>query len=191
MRAVAAIVLASAIAIAPRHAAAAPPSEVPPPPAPADGRSPVGIPTDVVAPDDDVPQAEPPPPTPVEPAADEEPAGDGESNELDEYDPVLDSPEGIVATNRIRGGAFLSVFGALLGAGAAALGTSDPCSRPAGNSCGTASRNRAAIVMGSSGVALLAAGLTLLGLGIARRRELRAGVSASARGGGLVIEGRF
>lgn len=105
-----------------------------------------------------------------------------------------DTPEGETASRRIRGGVILTGGGALLVFGAAILGTTDPCRRLAGNGCQRGARTRAALTMGIPGAFVLAAGATLLGLGIAQRKRARASVLvdvAGRHGGGLSIVGRF
>lgn len=110
---------------------------------------------------------------------------------VDDYDEVRDSPEGQIATRRVRGGIIMTATGGVMIMGAAILGGTDPCRRLAGNSCMTSARNRGALVMGIPGALILGAGLALLGVGIAKRRRIAAGVQADRTSAGLVISGRF
>lgn len=96
--------------------------------------------------------------------------------------PRTASPEWRLAQSRVRGGGILVGTGLVLGFGALALGLSDPCARAGGNSCSSASRNRAAWTMAAPAVALLAAGGALLGVGLRDRRALRAAVVVAADG---------
>jgi hypothetical protein len=107
------------------------------------------------------------------------------------YDPMHDSPEGLKAQRRIRGGIALTTMGALLSIGSIVLAATDPCRPLAGNSCQVGARNRAAWVIGAPGVAMLAGGITLLTLGVLGRQRIRAAMTASRQGGGLVLSGRF
>ncbi len=108
-----------------------------------------------------------------------------------EYDPLRDSPQAIENRLRIRGGIALLGVGAALGAGALAMGLSDPCHRPAGNSCQTEARNRAAVTMAVPAAAMLVGGATLVALGVVGQRRLRASAIAHGRGGGVMVWGRF
>lgn len=107
------------------------------------------------------------------------------------YDPVHDSPEGLQAGRRIRGGIALTVVGAAMVIGAIVLGASDPCTASAGNSCQKDARNRAAWVLGVPGAIVLGGGITLLAIGLKKQRTLRAAVTAARTGGGLSLSGRF
>lgn len=109
----------------------------------------------------------------------------------DAYDVARDSPEGVQATRRIRGGIILAVGGVLLVAGAAALSSTDPCLRQAGNGCQKAARTRGALSMGIPGGVMIVGAAALLGIGIAARRRLRAGVEVGRTGGVFVLQGRF
>jgi hypothetical protein len=71
------------------------------------------------------------------------------------------------------------------------LGASDPCAPTAGNSCQKDARNRAAWVLGVPGAVILGGGITLLTIGLLKRRKLSAGVTAARTGGGLSLSGRF
>ncbi len=106
-----------------------------------------------------------------------------------------DAPQGGVVLRQIRGGALLTTSGLLLVFGSIILGTLDPCRRLAGNGCQREARTRAALTMGLPGGLLLAAGATLLGIGLERRQRLRTsvriGAAAGRRGGGLTLAGRF
>lgn len=171
------------------------PSEPEPPPA--DDPS-VDVPVAPV----DAPSVEEPT-TPVEQPSVEAPTDDeaddedfsADRRELEEavadYDEVRDSPEGQIATRRIRGGIIMTATGGVMVIGAAILGGTDPCRHLAGNSCMASARNRGAMVMGIPGALVLGAGLALLGIGIAARRRIAAGVQADRTSAGLVISGRF
>ena len=138
----------------------------------------------------------PPPknPPPQDESADEEGAWDdeGESEDGDDeawdddYDPLRDSPEAIAAQRRIVGGGVLMLVGGATVVGAVAMGLSDPCARPAGNSCSPASRNRAAVTMGLPGGAILVAGAVVFGLARRARSQIRLDASVSVRQGALV-----
>ncbi|HWB75808.1 MAG TPA: hypothetical protein VG755_12660 [Nannocystaceae bacterium] len=110
---------------------------------------------------------------------------------VDDYDELRDSPEGQIATRHVRGGIIMTATGGVMIIGAAILGGTDPCRRLAGNSCMTSARNRGALVMGIPGALILGAGLALLGVGIAKRRRIAAGVQADRTSAGLTISGRF
>jgi hypothetical protein len=119
-------------------------------------------------------------------------AGDTDVDlEIEVYDEVRDSPEGRMATRRIRGGIMLLPAGGLLVLGAAILGATDPCRRLAGNSCMATARNRGALTMGLTGALIVGAGATLLGIGLHARRRIAAGVQADRRSAGIVLTGRF
>ncbi len=109
----------------------------------------------------------------------------------DSYDPTRDSPEGVEASKRVRGGVFLAVAGAVLVAGAAALSATDPCLREAGNGCQEAARTRAALSMGIPGGVMLGAAAVLIGIGVRARRRLRPAVELGRAGGAFVVRGRF
>lgn len=130
-----------------------------------------------------------PDPEPVAAAGTSEP--DLESLDEPDYDPLRDSPEGLRARALLSGGVIMVVVGTALSAGALAMGTVDPCRRSAGNSCSRAARRRAAITMAVPGLSILAGGAVLLGLGIKKRRDLKATLSMDGHGVGLQIAGRF
>jgi len=147
----------------------------------------VAAPADVEVPDPvgatplaDVTSDDPEPGPPL----DDEP---GEDDELD----WRTSPEAMQARRRIAGGIALTSVGTLLGIGAIVMASLDPCRPGAGNSCQAAARDRAALVMGLPAIAVLGGGIALLTLGVTKRRRIAAGATASRRGGGLVISGRF
>jgi len=82
-------------------------------------------------------------------------------------------------------------LGAMVSFGGLAMVLSDPCARPAGNSCSPASRNRAALTMALPGLATVAVGSVMLALGIRQRRALRLDANLNASGGGVSFRGRF
>ncbi len=146
-----------------------------------------------------------PPPAPEPPLlldeGDDEPAGDDDDDDEPD-DGVIDAepfdwrdtPEGENASRKIRGGVILTAGGALLVIGAAILGTMDPCRRLAGNGCQREARTRAALTMGLPGALAVAAGATLLGLGVAQRKRARTSVLVDVvgrHGAGVSIAGRF
>lgn len=106
-----------------------------------------------------------------------------------------DVPEGETAARRIRGGVLLTAGGLVLVFSSAILGTIDPCRRLAGNGCQKEARTRAALTMGIPGAVILAAGATLLGLGLHQRQRVRStlgiGASAGRQGAGVTLRGRF
>lgn len=106
-----------------------------------------------------------------------------------------DEPEGEVATRRIRGGVLLTSGGAVLVIGAIIFGAVDPCKRLTGNGCQKAASRRAALTMGIPGAVILAAGATMLALGLKTRRILQrnvlVGPELGRHGAGLSIVGRF
>ena len=122
---------------------------------------------------------------------DDEDWSDDEEAWVDDYDPLRDSPEALEAQRRVAGGAALVGLGALASLGALAMGLSDPCARPAGNSCAATARNRAALTMGLPGVAILGAGVAVLAIGLRQRKALRVGANASPEGASVVFTGRF
>jgi hypothetical protein len=115
---------------------------------------------------------------------------DDEASAAD-YDPRVDSPEAIEARRFVRGGIVMTSVGAVLVVGSIALGLSDPCARPAGNSCSAPSRNRAALTMGIPGAIILASGLALVSVGVKKRRRVQATFTAGREGAGVVLFGRF
>lgn len=136
--------------------------------------------------------------------ADEEPAPDDdeawEDDEAwddddeawdDDYDPLRDSPDAVQSQRRIAGGAVLIGLGTLTSLGALGMGLSDPCSSPAGNSCSSSARNRAALTMGLPGLAVIGAGVAVLIVGVRQRDRLRVDAQASRTGAGLRLSGRF
>jgi hypothetical protein len=144
--------------------------------------------------------ADPPPvPTvPDEPLPDTDPGDEYEEEVLDDeeplvddYDPLRDSPEAIEARRMITGGIILISTGTVLAVGSLAIGLTDPCTRPAGNSCNGPARNRAAVTMAVPAVAIFVAGAALLGVGIRNRNRLRASVAFTPRAGALLLSGRF
>jgi hypothetical protein len=128
---------------------------------------------------------------PVEGEGEDFAAVDDVADEGPGYDPVRDSPEGLQASRRVRGGIALTVIGAAMVIGSIVLGASDPCAPTAGNSCQKDARNRAAWVLGVPGALILGGGITLLTIGLLKRRKLSAGVTAARTGGGLSLSGRF
>lgn len=148
-----------------------------------------------------------PPPSEAEAAADDEPLDDPplEDDEAwddeesweddeewdDDYDPLRDSPDAVQSQRRIAGGAVLIGVGALTAFGALGMGLSDPCAAPAGNSCSSSARNRAAVTMGLPGVAVLGAGIAVLVVGLRQRDRLRVDAQASRTSAGLLLSGRF
>lgn len=150
-----------------------------------------------------MPSADVPEPEPVEPRQDDVSDGGAPEDESwedeswedesweDDYDPLRDSPEAVAAQRRIAGGAVVVGLGAMVSLGGLAMAVSDPCARPAGNSCSSASRNRAALTMALPGLATVAVGSVMLALGIRQRKALRVDASLTASGGGLVFRGRF
>jgi hypothetical protein len=145
------------------------------------------------------PAREGPPPAPdVDPFAAEDLASEDsiEDDEAIGEAPLdwRDEPEGEVAWRRIRGGAILLAGGGLLVAGAAILGSVDPCRRLAGNGCQEAARTRAVVTMAVPGTAILLGGAALLAVGLRQRNRVRASLSAPLAGNGawgLVVGGRF
>lgn len=187
-----AIAIACSVTIAaPANAA---PSETAAPVRPYEG--PRGVEVDAAV-EPPPPASDPPPPLLLEDdePIDDDDAQDDEAIEVAEPFDWRDTPEGDAASKKIRGGIILTGGGLLLVFGAAVLGTTDPCRRLAGNGCLKQARTRAALTMGIPGGFVLAAGATLLGLGIAQRRRVKASVlvdvAASRHGGGLSIVGRF
>ncbi|MGH1343254.1 MAG: hypothetical protein ACRBN8_16970 [Nannocystales bacterium] len=119
-------------------------------------------------------------------------AWDGEDEAWDDdYDPLRDSPEAVASQRRIAGGAVVVGLGAMVSLGGLAMAVSDPCARPAGNSCSPASRNRAALTMALPGLATVAVGGVMLALGIRQRRALRVDANLNASGAGVTFRGRF
>lgn len=167
--------------------------------APAEAQ-PSAVPGDPAAPPEASPVEEDPAPTAEQPLAaeaeddpleDEDDWEDGDESWDDDYDPLRDSPEARTAQRRIVGGAVLLGLGTLTSFGALAMGLSDPCANRAGNSCSEEARNRAALTMGLPGVAAMATGAVMLGLGIRQRKALRVDASLSRAGGVLTVSGRF
>jgi len=109
----------------------------------------------------------------------------------DDYDPLRDSPEALTAQRRIAGGAVVLGLGAVVSVGGLVMALSDPCARPAGNSCAAASRNRAALTMALPGLATVAVGSVMLALGIRQRKALRVDAKLNASGAGVSLRGRF
>lgn len=107
----------------------------------------------------------------------------------DDYDPIRDSPEGVVATRWVNTGIGLIATGGALGIGAIILGASDPCTRRAGNSCQAEARNRAALTMGLPALAIVGGGVAALVVGRRQRKALAANVAFGPRG--IVVSGRF
>lgn len=107
------------------------------------------------------------------------------------YDPYVDSPEAVLYRAQIRGGSILLGAGVLLGAGAVALGLSDPCSTAAGNSCDSGSRNRAAITMAVPAAVMVATGGAMLAIGLQKRKAFHATMALHREGGGVAVFGRF
>jgi hypothetical protein len=156
-----------------------------------DRRVDAAVPRAVAAPADvDVPEPASAPGVPST-VDDETEVAEVDTDDVPGYDPMEDSPEGLQARRRIAGGIALTTVGTLLTIGSIVMATSDPCQPLAGNNCQAGARNRAAWVIGAPGVAMLGAGITLLTLGVLARRRVRAGVTASRQGGGLVLSGRF
>lgn len=116
---------------------------------------------------------------------------DGEEGWDDDYEDSRDSPEAREARQKVAGAVALIVVGSSAVLGGLAMGLSDPCRRAAGNSCSTSARNRAALTMALPGVAVLATGAVILGLGLRERRRVQADVAVSTEGAGLRIRGRF
>lgn len=148
----------------------------------------------------------PPPEPPPDVAEDVEDVEDDATNDepaVDDDEPDAepvpfdwrDTPQGEAASRKIRGGLILTSGGLLLGFGAAILGTTDPCRRLAGNGCQREARTRATLTMGIPAAFVLAAGATLLGLGLTQRKRVRSSilvdVAAGRHGGGLSLVGRF
>lgn len=142
-----------------------------------------------------------PPPAPTTASDDQATAeeADDEGEVDDELPPAeidwRDLPEGETAARRIRGGVLLTTGGLVLVFSSAIMGTIDPCRRLAGNGCQKQARTRAALTMGIPGAAILAAGITLLAIGLHQRQRVRStlglGASASRQGGGVTLGGRF
>lgn len=88
--------------------------------------------------------------------------------------PEADSPGLAAASEAIRAGGILLAVGAVLGVGAIALGTTDPCSKSAGNNCHVDARNRAALALGLPALAAVIGGAGFLGVGLRRRARARA-----------------
>ncbi len=123
---------------------------------------------------------------------DEDEAWDDEDEAwVDDYDPTRDSPEAIEAKRRVVGGAVLVALGGAVAIGGLAMGLSDPCAPPAGNSCSPNARNRAAVTMGLPGLAVAGAGVALLVIGRRQQAKVRAGAVASRTGGGVWLRARF
>lgn len=161
-------------------------------------------------PDPAPPQAEEPPPAEQTEAVEDEPLGDDEfsddefsddafgDDEFDDYDPAVDSPEAVLARRRVIGGGLLLGTGLALAVGGLALGLSDPCARPAGNSCSRPARRRAALTMGLPGLAMVGAGIAFVVIGRRAQRRLAAGqariqpsVAFGRRGGEVGLRYRF
>ncbi len=126
-----------------------------------------------------------------EEAWEDDEAWDEDEEWADDYDPQRDSPAALESQRRIAGGAVVLGLGALVSFGGLGMLLSDPCARPAGNSCSSAARNRAALTMALPGIAAMATGAVMLGLGVRQRRALRAGATVSRAGGTLMLRGRF
>lgn len=122
---------------------------------------------------------------------DDEESWDDDEDWDDDYDPLRDSPDAVQSQRRIAGGAVLIGVGALTAFGALGMGLSDPCAAPAGNSCSSSARNRAAVTMGLPGVAVLGAGIAVLVVGLRQRHRLRVDAQASRTSAGLLLSGRF
>ncbi len=97
----------------------------------------------------------------------------------------------MTAQRRIAGGAVVLGLGAMVSVGGLAMVLSDPCARPAGNSCSPAARNRAALTMALPGLATVAVGSVMLALGLRQREALRVDASLNASGAGVSFRGRF
>lgn len=106
-----------------------------------------------------------------------------------------DEPEGEAVAKRLRGGILLTSGGLVLVLGAVIIGTVDPCVRLTGNGCQAGASRRAALTMGIPGAAILAAGATLLGLGLSQRRRLQRSLVVAPElgrhGAGVSVVGRF
>lgn len=116
---------------------------------------------------------EPPAPSDAGPPTAEGPVDDG-------YDPLRDSPQALRNRHFVVTGAVLLTVGVVLGAGALAMGLSDPCDRKAGNSCVEQARDRAAWTMGAPAIAMTAGGIAALTVGLVRQHRLRAGIGLGA-----------
>lgn len=137
------------------------------------------------------PDPDPDPDIEGDEAWEEEPWDDDDAGWEDDYDPLRDSPEALKAQRRIAGGSVVLGLGAMVSFGGLAMLLSDPCARPAGNSCAPASRNRAALTMALPGLATVAVGSVMLALGIRQRKALRMDANLTASGGGVSFSGRF
>ncbi len=124
------------------------------------------------------------------PAAGDDLASDDDALEAD-YDPRRDSPEGQLAGRRIRGGIIFLAVGTVMGVGSLALAASDPCRPAGGNGCQVSARRRGALTLGIPALAVLAAGATLLGIGVRARRRIGADLALSREGALLTLGGRF
>ena len=144
------------------------------------------------------PQAAPRPALEPSPSLDSEgkAAGDGAPATAgheggDVYDPARHGPEAMAARRWLVGGVLLTTAGAVLGAGSVAMGVSDPCARPAGNSCQAAARNRATWTMAVPAMAMLAAGVAMISVGTFKRSRLRASLAAGRSAAHATLEMRF
>lgn len=170
-------------------------------PAWADDRRPYQGPTQIEAAErEPVPLIEPDDP---DAGADAETADSiGPIDDADDVDDVAvgprdwrDEPEGEAVAKRLRGGILLTSGGLALVLGAVIIGTVDPCVRLTGNGCQAGASRRAALTMGIPGAAILAAGATLLGLGLSQRRRLQRSLVVAPElgrhGAGMSVVGRF
>lgn len=120
-----------------------------------------------------------------------EPEPDADAEPLPDYDPLRDSPQALRARHWVRTGIGTLAAGGALLVGAIIMGASDPCYRPAGNSCQAEARNRAALVMGVPAAILVGGGAAMLGLGLTRQRRLAIDLQASRTSLGVTVRGRF
>jgi hypothetical protein len=120
-------------------------------------------------------------------------ADEGEPDDapLPDYDPLRDSPQALRARHWVRTGIGTMAAGGALLVGAIIVGASDPCARPAGNSCQVDARNRAALVMGIPAAILLGGGAAMLGIGLTRRQRLAIDLQAGRTTVGITLRGRF
>lgn len=126
-----------------------------------------------------------------EPWPDDEPEADVDAEPLPDYDPLRDSPQALRARHWVRTGIGTLAAGGALLIGAIIVGASDPCYRPAGNSCQVEARNRAALVMGVPAAILVGGGAAMLGVGLTRQRRLAIDLQASLTSLGVRVRGRF
>ena len=106
-------------------------------------------------------------------------------------DRAHDTLDGTRARALLGAGAGLAVVGALLGVGATLAFAASPCRAAAGEDCQRGARTRASLVVGVPGAVAFIAGVTLLGVGGARLRRIRAAASVSTSGAALRVVGRF